>query len=123
MEITFKFGLGDTLRHVVAGNHDDNTSGGWAGSSNDCRYFVLEQVAQICPGGLQIHYACRVVSRSGVFDKASMNFLEHELVLSEPFEKPDEEKIDEAIEKRDAARRARGDARRAAKAAGGESGE
>lgn len=80
----FKFEIGDTVKHVAQGSCDEKTTIRF--SSSEVRYFICERMMQECPGGIQKHYTTRPVLKGGVGkDCRHIQFLEIELVKSEPF--------------------------------------
>lgn len=67
---TFKYEIGDVLVH--RGQLAEPVS------DQPTRLLVLERLHQECPGGVQIHYRCRAMTRDALYQEPA-NILEHEL--------------------------------------------
>lgn len=86
-EIAYKFNLGDTVTHVSAAQWEvdeqkkqDEEHHFWRPDrASEQRWFIVERQSQECPGGIQRHYTCRGVSRSGGVTKEFFRFNEIEL--------------------------------------------
>lgn len=79
----FKFKIGQTVQHAAAVEWEideqkkDNFD--WPSRNTEQRWFIIERIAQECPGGVQRHYVCRGVSRNGSVTKELHKFNEVEL--------------------------------------------
>lgn len=85
MEIEFKFKIGQTVFHTAAATWEaeeiaEGDRKNWPrGFFSEQRWFIIERMTQECPGGVQKHYVCRGVSRSGGVTKEFFKFNEIEL--------------------------------------------
>lgn len=85
MDIKFKYEIGQTVFHTAAATWEaeevkDDEKRLWArGFYSEQRWFIIERMAQECPGGVQKHYVCRGVSRNGSVTKEFFKFNEIEL--------------------------------------------
>lgn len=84
----FKFKVGDVVRHVVGADFDAADSC-WPNNVSAQRFIIVERLVQQCPGGIQLHYKLKGGSPEGGVTTNAWDVLEHELVISQPFEKPE----------------------------------
>lgn len=98
----FKFKIGDIVQPKVLGDYAEIVSG-WSAESRDghpedtrwtlnfergaARYQVIERLLQQCHGGVQKHYAVRLVTHDGVVDRQLIQITEDELLPSMPFKR------------------------------------
>lgn len=85
-EFGFTYAIGNVLRVKVGGAQDRYYG------TNPVRYVVVEQLLQICHGGIQRSLYCRVVVPGGGVQEQLAFFREFELEPADPF--PDESKQD-----------------------------
>ena len=84
MDISFKFKIGDVVRHAGCEDATSQSSRSLFRYLPQMRWVIVELLFQKCAGGVQRWCLCRPVSESGSVGEF-VKFMENELVASTPF--------------------------------------